>query len=139
MKFTTKTPHVEQDWAADFVLALRLREPGKERNQRREYQSVYYIKYRFRQQQKELRPEMGEEPSVHGLRVRRHGGEYLAEAREALAGRKAVQIRPVVHRVRREDVSEQHEKKNSEEQRSTHSPGADRRHGAGTSGSRRTA
>ena len=72
---------------------------------------------------------MGEEPSVHGLRVRRHGGKYLAEAREALAGRKAVHIRPVVHRVRREDVSEQHEKKNSEEQRSTHSPGADRRHG----------
>ncbi len=29
MKFTTKTPHVEQDWAADFVLALRLRDvPG---------------------------------------------------------------------------------------------------------------
>lgn len=26
MKFTTKTPHVEQEWAGDFVLALRMRD-----------------------------------------------------------------------------------------------------------------
>ena len=126
-----KHPHSAEDHKEDEVIRplLRLRETGKECNQRREYQSVYNIKYPFGQQQKKLRAEMGEQPSVHGLRVRRHRREYLAEAHKPLSGRKAVHVCPVVHRIRREGVSEKQEKKSSEKQRRAHLPGADRRHG----------
>ncbi len=124
-------PHGTEDHKEDEIvpLPLRLRETGKERDQRREYQSIYYIEYRLGKQEKKLHPEMGEEPPVHTVRVRRYRGEYIAYRRNALAGRKASHIRPVVHRIRRKDVSEQHEKKNSEQQRRSHSPGSDRRHG----------